>query len=123
MYDHRHLRPKKVSWLYSATLGPFGLVTRAIQYVTVWILIKAKRYKPQLGNSEVPREWRHANAAVSDTHFKAPGMNVAAHSAPAVSTPAITRVTIGDDFDSDIQRESPNAEVSGDRRESAGLPS
>lgn len=55
MYDQRHLRPKKESWLYALIFGPFGFVTRAIQYTTVWALIKAKRYKLQLGNSEVPR--------------------------------------------------------------------
>lgn len=67
-----------------------------------------RRYKPQLGNDEVPFKWLQANMAVSDNQLNTPGMNVAAHSAAAVRTPAITRVAIGDDFDSAIQSETPN---------------
>ena len=90
MYDQRHLRPKKVSWLYAATFGPFGFVTRAVQYTRVWTLIKAKRYKPQLGNPEVPRRWLQKSVATSETHLKAPGTNEIAPRTAATIKPAIT---------------------------------
>lgn len=90
MYDQRHLRPKKVSWLYAATFGPFGFMTRAVQYTTVWIPIKAKRYKLQLGNPEVPRRWLQKSVATCETHLKAPGTNEIAQRTAATIKPAIT---------------------------------
>lgn len=90
MYDQRHLRPKKVSWLYAAMFGPFGFITLATQYMRVWMLIKAKRYKLQLGNAEVPRRWLQKSVATSTTHLKATGTNEIAPRTAATIKPAIT---------------------------------
>lgn len=90
MYDQRHLRPKKVSWLYEVTFGPFGFVTRAIQYTRVWILIKTNRYTLQVGNPEVPRRWLQKSAAASTTHLRTPGINETAPTTAATTKPAIT---------------------------------
>ena len=111
MYDHRHLRSKKVSWLYEATLRPFGFLCRFTNWVTVGMLIAINRYKPQLGNPEVPRRWVQTNTAISGTHFNAPGIRDAAPIMVAVRTPAITRVVIGEDLESDIEREAPSEDV------------
>lgn len=112
MYDQRHLRPKKVSWLYEATFGPFGLITRATQYTRVWILIKTKRYKLQLGNSEVPRRWLQRSVTTSETHLNAPGTNDMTPTMAATIKPAMT-CDVMDECLSCAKALPPNGKVEG----------
>lgn len=75
--------------------------------------IPNRRYKPQFGNDEVSFKWLQANITMSDNQRNTPGTKDAAPMTAAVITPAITRVVIGDDFDSDMRRESPTLALPG----------
>lgn len=118
MYDQRHLRPKKESWLYAAIFEPFGFIARAIQYTKVWMLIKAKRYKLQFGNPEVPRRWLQKSVATSAIHLKAPGAKDIAPRTAATIKPAIT-CEDSEECLSSATEQTPNVESQG--RE-VGLP-
>lgn len=101
MYDHRQITPKKVSWLYAVTFGPFGFLSRFIRFAAVSIAVKTKRYKPQLGNPEVPLRWLQNATPILPNQCNKPGMiRDNAQSTPTTSTPEITRTTILDDVDS-----------------------
>jgi hypothetical protein len=105
------MRPKKVSWLYAVTFGPFGFLSRFIKFTADWIAIKTKRYKPQLGNPEVPLRWLQNATPIFPNQSNKPGMRDNAQSAPTVSTPAITRTAILDEvdsLDSVIYSDAPN---------------
>ena len=56
----------------------------------VFKLNKAKRYKLQLGNAEVPKRWLQKSVAASKAHLKVPGMNETAVTTAATINPAIT---------------------------------
>ncbi len=94
MYDQRQLRSKKVSWLYSVTLGPFGFIAQIIQFIKVWALIKTNRYKFELWIEEVDSRWVLSELAKSESQSTAPGIYAAMPSTEAVSTPAITRAAM-----------------------------
>ncbi|MDH4230687.1 MAG: hypothetical protein OEW04_01505 [Nitrospirota bacterium] len=105
MYDHRQMRPRKVSWLYAVTFGPFGFLNRLIKFIAAYIAVKTKRYKPQLGNPEVPLRWLQNVEPIFPSQSNKPGMRESSHSTPTVITEAATRTTILDVLDSDISKE------------------
>jgi len=89
-------------------VGPFSFLKRLMTAIADGILMPNRKYMLQFGNDDVPFKWLQANIAMSDNQRNTPGINVAAHSAAAVRTPEITRVAIGDNFDSAMQCETPN---------------
>lgn len=70
-------------------------------------LIKAKRYKLQLGNVEAPKRWFQKALTTSMTHLKAPGTNETAPIMAATAKPAITCVA-SDEFLSSVTNQTPN---------------
>ena len=66
------------------------------QYAKLWILIKTNRYKPQLGNPEVPWRWLQNATPICPAVANSPGTNDSSQSEPAKSSPEITVVAMGD---------------------------